>query len=186
ATRVLRPRGVALPGAALRRSVLALPAQRQVGLSRRRGPAASTRHSAMPAEGCAMRKPIDLTGKRVGYWLVIAMLPGRYMHRGRPHGVLCVARCICDRIRIKKISELRTRTGGSTNCGCVGRELTRKACTKHGMSKSRIYKLWASWKQRCYNPKNLDYPNYRHRGYEPWKSFVKFYADVSALPDFGL
>jgi hypothetical protein len=54
------------------------------------------------------------------------------------------------------------------------------------MSKSRIYKLWASWKQRCYNPKNLDYPNYRHRGYEPWKSFVKFFADVSALPDFGL
>ena len=53
------------------------------------------------------------------------------------------------------------------------------------MSGTRIYRNWASMLARCYNPNNPGYPKYCHRGYEPWKSFERFYADVSVLPDFG-
>jgi hypothetical protein len=35
---------------------------------------------------------------------------------------------------------------------------------KHGLSKTRIYKLYQEMKRRCYNPNCSSYPNYGGRG----------------------
>lgn len=35
---------------------------------------------------------------------------------------------------------------------------------KHGLSNSRPYNIWCGIKKRCYNKKNLAYPNYGGRG----------------------
>jgi len=51
--------------------------------------------------------------------------------------------------------------------------------TTHGLSKTKIYKVFHGMKQRCYNPKNPEYKNYGGRGIkvcDEWlNNFVKFY-----------
>ena len=50
--------------------------------------------------------------------------------------------------------------------------------TKHGMTKTRLYTIWRTMKQRCYNPKNTSYKNYGKKGVdvcEEWQnSFLTF------------
>lgn len=52
------------------------------------------------------------------------------------------------------------------------------AKTIHGMSHSRLYRIWNSMTQRCVNPNTISYPRYGGRGIEvceEWrKSFVNF------------
>jgi len=53
---------------------------------------------------------------------------------------------------------------------------------KHNKSGTRIYKIWADMKKRCYNPNNEDYVFYGAKGItvsEEWlNSFNTFYADM--------
>jgi DNA-binding CsgD family transcriptional regulator len=57
----------------------------------------------------------------------------------------------------------------------------------HGESTTRLYRVWASMKQRCNNPKAKDYKNYGGRGItvcDPWnKSFYTFKSDMGPCPD---
>lgn len=49
--------------------------------------------------------------------------------------------------------------------------------TKHGMSHSRLYRIWDNIRGRTLRPKNTYYHNYGGRGiklYEPWKQFTPF------------
>ncbi len=51
----------------------------------------------------------------------------------------------------------------------------------HGMSYTRIYKIWEDMKKRCDNTNNKYYHNYGGRGiiYDPeWKTFEGFYEDM--------
>jgi hypothetical protein len=58
---------------------------------------------------------------------------------------------------------------------------------KHGMSRTRTYRIWQRMKQRCLDVNYVDYPDYGAKGvtiFEPWiDSFVAFYADVGDIPD---
>ena len=49
---------------------------------------------------------------------------------------------------------------------------------KHGLTKTRIHRIWANMLQRCTNPKCSRYKNYGARGIqvcEEWKDFMSFY-----------
>ena len=50
---------------------------------------------------------------------------------------------------------------------------------KHGMTGTRIYKIWCKIKERCYNPNNRSYKNYGSRGItvcDEWRDdFQAFY-----------
>lgn len=50
---------------------------------------------------------------------------------------------------------------------------------KHGMRGTRLYNIWRSMRQRCYNPKTINYHNYGGRGItvcEEWRNdFMNFY-----------
>jgi len=50
------------------------------------------------------------------------------------------------------------------SCGCVQYKLSAKAITKHGGKGTRLYHIWTQIKQRIFNPKNCNYPNYGGRG----------------------
>jgi len=57
---------------------------------------------------------------------------------------------------------------------------------RHGMSRTRIYKIWVNIRQRCENP---EHPGYRYYGgrwtsiCDEWKkSFTAFYLDVGDPP----
>lgn len=63
----------------------------------------------------------------------------------------------------------------SVKCGNTYRN---KLNSKHGMFGTKIYKVWESMKQRCYNPKCKAYSNYGARGItvcEEWHKFICFY-----------
>ena len=57
----------------------------------------------------------------------------------------------------------------------------------HGMSKTHIYKLWNSMRQRCDNPNVRLYEHYGGRGIKVcrrWEKFENFFADMG-LPPIG-
>jgi hypothetical protein len=57
--------------------------------------------------------------------------------------------------------------------------------TTHGMSRTRVYRVWAAMLQRCTNPLSPAWPDYGGRGItvcESWRSFESFYADMGTPP----
>jgi hypothetical protein len=64
--------------------------------------------------------------------------------------------------------------------------LGNKALTKHGMWKTREYKVWSSMKERCQRANHKAYNHYGGRGItvcERWQTFENFYADMGPRPD---
>lgn len=52
--------------------------------------------------------------------------------------------------------------------------------TKHGLSRSRMYKIWKGIKNRCLNINNKDYIKYNQKGlYYKWKNDFKIFYDWS-------
>lgn len=75
--------------------------------------------------------------------------------------------------------------GNVQSCGCLLKENQRKATLTHGMSKTPIYKIWASMKARCSNPNVYGYKNYGGRGIkvcDRWQTFENFRADIGERP----
>lgn len=65
------------------------------------------------------------------------------------------------------------------------RQKVADAQTKHGMSRTSTYKLWAQMKQRCLNPNDSAYQNYGGRGIgvcTAWLLFENFLADMGERP----
>lgn len=56
----------------------------------------------------------------------------------------------------------------------------------HGMSDTRVFRIWVGMLARCNNPKRLNFKNYGGRGIrvcDRWTAFENFYADMGAPPD---
>ena len=74
------------------------------------------------------------------------------------------------------------RRGLSRSCGGCGR-VKHGHCRNH--QTTRIYEVWHSMMQRCYNPNHPAYANYGGRGIsvcERWHSFVNFFLDMGVAP----
>lgn len=55
----------------------------------------------------------------------------------------------------------------------------------HGKTKTRMYGIWSSMKQRCYNPNATSFSDYGGRGIkvcDRWQSFEPFYVDIGERP----
>ncbi len=92
-------------------------------------------------------------------------------------------KCDCGNIIIVRADALK---GGQNSCGCVRNEEHRELCRQlgysrktHGLCNTRIYRIWAGMKSRCYNPTNKRYKYYGGRGIiicQEWKdNFENFY-----------
>jgi hypothetical protein len=94
-------------------------------------------------------------------------------------------RCVCGSERVVRTSAL-TR-GTTKSCGCLRLEAALRQNSKHGLAKSREYKIWTSMKQRCFTPTCHAYADYGGRGIvvcEEWAaSFEKFISDMGPRPD---
>ena len=110
----------------------------------------------------------DLTGKRFGKLVAIEAV-GRDKHR------YVVWRCKCDCGKECIVSAGNIKK--TKSCGCWNTEAIIMRNTSHGGSQSKLYKVWASIKQRCSNSKNKRYKDYGGRGItlcDEWKDFEPF------------
>lgn len=128
-----------------------------------------------------MTKYIDLTGQRFGRWLVLKF---DKIANGIAYWV---CRCDCGNEKIVNGSSLRR--GRSHSCGCISNEINKKRMTKHGHCTgkiSKIYRIWCSMIERCYNKNNKQYKNYGQRSIEVcehWLKFENFLIDMGERPN---
>ncbi|WP_333604079.1 hypothetical protein [Lactobacillus acetotolerans] len=83
----------------------------------------------------------------------------------------------CDCGNYKIISGAGVRNGHSRSCGCGIVESDKKRFTKHGNSKTKLYKVWVAMRKRCRSVNDKDYANYGKRGIrvcDDWKEFKNF------------
>lgn len=113
----------------------------------------------------------DMTGLRFGRWTVIERAEYR---SGQVYWL-----CKCDCGTIKSVQGKHLRSGKTTSCGCLSREMLSQRNTKHNHSNDRLYNIWLKMRDRCYNKKNKSYADYGGRGIivcEEWNSdFMSFY-----------
>lgn len=89
-----------------------------------------------------------------------------------------ICQCYCGRGRICEPKYLRNNP--KDRCGC---DIARYACLSsknkkvHGMSNTRVYRIWENMKQRCLNKNFKKYRDYGGRGIsicDEWLTFINF------------
>lgn len=121
-----------------------------------------------------MGKFIDLTGQRFGRLTVI-------QRSGSGSGGSAMWRCLCDCGTEVVVIGQSLRQGLTRSCGCYSRDQTRKREYTHGMTGTRLYRIWDGMIDRCYRKSNRYYHNYGGRGItvcDEWRndfsSFMKW------------
>ena len=72
--------------------------------------------------------------------------------------------CVCECGKVFIANGKEIRSGHTLSCGCLKVERTISAHTTHGESASRLYKIYAGMKDRCYNKNNKRYDIYGQKG----------------------
>ena len=123
-------------------------------------------------------KRLDLTGQRFGRLVV------RSYHGSTKDGrALWDCRCECGNTVVVRAGGLRR--GTTRSCGCFSQEDKATRHITHGMTGTRVHRVWAGMLARCSNPNVERYAHYGGRGiavFERWKSFENFYADMGDPP----
>lgn len=121
-----------------------------------------------------MANLIDLTGQRFGKLTVLRRAENYVKSNGHKESkwVCC---CECG----NEITVTRTNLKRARSCGCSKGKYISDSKITHGMSNSRLYRIWQNMKNRCYNPNVDRYDRYGGRGItvcEKWRdSFEAFY-----------
>lgn len=82
-------------------------------------------------------------------------------------------KCICDCGNYKNVLSNHLKSGAITNCGCIKSKQISKANTKHGLSNSRIYRIYNHMKDRCYRKNDKRYKDYGGRGIKICKEWIE-------------
>lgn len=129
-----------------------------------------------------MPAPSEWTGKRQGKLLVIRRVDSRSDGQS-----MWECRCDCGSLCTKSSGNLRQ---GIKSCspGCGIAESNRRRA-KHGVAHGKEWKAWTAAKQRCFNEKHPQYPNYGGRGITMCKEWVEdfaaFYLHIGPAPGEG-
>lgn len=102
-----------------------------------------------------MGKIKDMSGQKFGRLTVIK-------YTRTQHGAYWLCKCDCG-----NTTEVRgdmLRNGRIKSCGCLQNDRREEVCTKHGQSKTKLYKNYHAMKNRCYNKHNTAYKHYGARG----------------------
>jgi hypothetical protein len=129
-------------------------------------------------------RPKDLHGKKFGRLTVLSENGSIREKTGTTKLWLC--RCDCGKEVSVRAGNLLQ--GRSLSCGCLRTERVVAANTTHGMSSTRIYKVWASMVMRCTNPRNKVFNHYGGRGVtvcDDWLTFDNFHRDMGDRPKGG-
>ena len=114
-------------------------------------------------------KAINLVNQRFGKLLVRSRVENDRYGRAR-------WKCRCDCGKTTTIGGFTLRSGHTSSCGC------RKGLHTHGMSGTRVWRIWRNMIRRCHSSYATGYSYYGKRGIQVcdrWrKSFQVFYEDM--------
>lgn len=116
----------------------------------------------------------NLSGRRFGRLIVLNRAEDKVTSSGY-HNVMW--NCICDCGNKVTVRAKCLKNGSTKSCGCLAKELlSQRASIHHGFG-TRLYSVWDSMRQRCFNPNNRAYNNYGGRGIsvcKEWDNFIEF------------
>lgn len=111
----------------------------------------------------------DLTNKKFGRLTVVAL-----SHKDEYRQYYWLCQCECGKMVTVRGKSL-TR-GTTKSCGCL---IYESHNVKHGMKRTRLYRIWSGIKSRCCTLSNPSYDRYGGRGItidSEWKcNFISFY-----------
>ena len=112
----------------------------------------------------------SMIGQKFGMLQVVS-LEGRDKHRCKLY------RCFCDCGNEKIVSGVCLRSGHTKSCGCKRQNYYQSGKQKtHGLSNTKLYRVWASMKFRCCDKNNKDYGGRGITICAEWMNFETFYA----------
>ena len=118
----------------------------------------------------------NLQGKKYGRLTVLYRDKNHYGRGDHTYWV-----CECDCGKITRVRPDALKSGTVLSCGCYHAEVSSKigkyVNMKHGMSNSRIFKIWAGMKSRCYNKNAPAYKNYGGRGIFVCQSWIENFEE---------
>ena len=115
------------------------------------------------------KKTPILPGDKFSRLTVLSQAP----YRGNSRYFNCI--CDCGNRTTSRAHDLRT--GAAKSCGCLRRETFVGRNTKHGHSRTLLYHVWVSMRQRCSNTGHHCFNHYGERGIvvcHDWEKFGTF------------
>ena len=85
--------------------------------------------------------------------------------------------CQCDCGNTTRVPSGHLKSGHTKSCGCLVRDLGAIKNRTHGESKTRLYAVWKSIRQRCNDASCARYADYGGRGIKmcsEWDDYTKF------------
>lgn len=91
--------------------------------------------------------------------------------------------CRCECGNELPVLDYNLKNGNSQSCGCVSKDKLGNRRRTHGMSNTKIYRIWRGMRNRCNNVNVPEYQYYGGRGIsicEEWSDFSAFYEWAKA------
>jgi hypothetical protein len=127
---------------------------------------------------------IDKTGNIYGNLIVVSHSHSIFRNSRQGSYQYWICKCFCGNVKTVLANNLIR--GNTKSCGCfASKNYLGKLLKTHGMSKTKIYKLWHGMIDRCYSPNHISYKYYGARGIqvcERWKKFENFFQDMGEKP----
>ena len=129
-----------------------------------------------------MSKTIEIKlGQKFGKLTVISFHHKKERVYGNRRRTFCyyLCKCDCGNETIVAKDFLIKKKNPTKSCGCISKNFLRSLTMTHGKSNTRLFRIWAHIKDRCFNENNDAYKNYGGRGISmclEWKNdFMSFY-----------
>ena len=115
-----------------------------------------------------------MVGQRFGRLTVL-----EYVGTSKSRKAMWLCECDCGNIT-PPIVGANLKNGGTKSCGCLRDEINTKDAKYNHIRYGRLYRIWHSMKQRCYNEKATQYCDWGGRGIsvcDEWKDNFEAFRD---------
>lgn len=121
-----------------------------------------------------MAKQLNLTGRKFGKLTAI-----KIDYKSKDYKTFWLCKCDCGNYTSVYVSKLTT--GKTKTCGCS--RTTDPHNYKHGLRHTRLYRIWANMKTRCYNKMDPHYSRWGGRGVKICNEWIN---DFKAFYDWAI
>jgi len=126
------------------------------------------------------KRRLDVCGERFGRLVAIKRNDKKSSEMKKVNRAKSYWECKCDCGNTVNVELYNLKSGVVSSCGCLRSENSVIMRTTHGLSKSRLYRIFHMMKRRCYKPRCKAFPDYGGKGVvvcRLWLSnFSSFYS----------